>query len=90
MALAPAPSLEGAQSPGHGASVLDMVKAFEAASGRKIPYQVAPRRAGDIAECWADPSLAESLLGWRATRSLQQMCADTWRWQEGNPHGYEP
>jgi UDP-glucose 4-epimerase len=75
---------------GHGASVLDMVKAFEAASGRKIPYQVAPRRAGDIAECWADPSLAESLLGWRATRSLQQMCADTWRWQEGNPHGYEP
>ncbi|MEP4147190.1 MAG: UDP-glucose 4-epimerase GalE [Halioglobus sp.] len=73
---------------GVGASVLDMVKAFEQASSRKIPYELVDRRAGDIAECWADPALAESLLGWRATRTLEQMCADTWRWQEANPEGY--
>ena len=73
---------------GNGASVLDMVKAFEAASGQQISYEIVDRRPGDIAECWADPVLAESLLGWRATRSLEQMCADTWRWQEANPHGY--
>jgi UDP-glucose 4-epimerase len=73
---------------GVGASVLDMVKAFEQASSRKIPYELVDRRAGDIAECWADPAMAESLLGWRATRTLEQMCADTWRWQEANPEGY--
>ena len=73
---------------GNGSSVLDMVRAFERASGREIPYQVVERRAGDIAECWADPALAEELLGWKATRSLEDMCADTWRWQEGNPRGY--
>ena len=74
---------------GMGASVLDMVRAFEAASGREIPYEIVDRRAGDIAECWADPAMAESLLGWKATRSLEQMCADTWRWQEANPQGYK-
>ncbi|TDG12861.1 UDP-glucose 4-epimerase GalE [Seongchinamella unica] len=73
---------------GTGVSVLDMVRAFERASGRTIPYRIVERRAGDIAECWADPALAESLLGWKATRSLEQMCADTWRWQEQNPKGY--
>lgn len=73
---------------GQGVSVLDMVQAFEAASGRDIPYEIVGRRAGDIAACFADPAMAESLLGWKATRSLQQMCADTWRWQEANPAGY--
>ncbi|QFU74638.1 UDP-glucose 4-epimerase GalE [Halioglobus maricola] len=73
---------------GNGSSVLDMVRAFEAASGRPIAYEIVARRAGDIAECWADPALAEELLGWKASRSLEAMCADTWRWQEGNPAGY--
>ncbi|EEB79422.1 UDP-glucose 4-epimerase [marine gamma proteobacterium HTCC2148] len=73
---------------GVGASVLDMISAFEQASGKNIPYELVDRRAGDIAECWADPATAESLLGWRATRSLEQMCVDTWRWQEANPEGY--
>ncbi|MDZ4251841.1 MAG: UDP-glucose 4-epimerase GalE [Sulfuritalea sp.] len=67
---------------GRGYSVLDMVKAFEQASGRPIPCKIAPRRAGDIAQCWADPGLAQELLGWRATRGLEQMCADAWRWQQ--------
>lgn len=66
---------------GKGYSVLDMVRAFEAASGKIIPYQVAPRRPGDIAECWADPTTAESELGWRAERDLQCMMRDSWRWQ---------
>jgi len=66
---------------GQGYSVLDMVKAFEHASGRPIPYQIAPRRAGDIAQCWADPELAHTLLGWKAQRGLTEMCADAWRWQ---------
>jgi UDP-glucose 4-epimerase len=74
---------------GHGASVLEMVQAFEAASGREIPYEIVARRSGDIAQCWADPALAESLLGWRATRTLEAMCADAWRWQQSNPHGYQ-
>jgi UDP-glucose 4-epimerase len=67
---------------GRGYSVLDMVKAFEQASGRPIPCKIAARRAGDIAQCWADPGLAQELLGWRATRGLEQMCADAWRWQQ--------
>ena len=67
---------------GHGHSVLDMIKAFEHASGRPIPYKVAPRRTGDIAQCWADPSLAHKLLGWKAKRGLEQMCVDAWRWQQ--------
>ena len=74
---------------GKGYSVLDMVKAFEAASGREIPYQIAPRRSGDIAECWADPAFAATELGWTAQRDLQQMMQDSWRWQSQNPNGYK-
>lgn len=74
---------------GTGYSVLDMVHAFERVSGRPIPYRVAPRRPGDIASCYADPKLALDLLGWRAERSLDAMCADAWRWQNGNPEGYQ-
>ncbi|MCX7265140.1 MAG: UDP-glucose 4-epimerase GalE [Burkholderiales bacterium] len=66
---------------GVGYSVLGMLRAFEQASGKPVPYQVAPRRAGDIAACYADPSLALSLLGWRAERDLTAMCTDAWRWQ---------
>ena len=73
---------------GQGHSVLEVVRAFEAASGRTIPYQLVPRRPGDVAQCYADATLAQQLLGWRATRSLQQMCADAWRWQSRNPNGY--
>lgn len=67
---------------GKGVSVLEMVRALERASGRSIALHVAPRRPGDVAACYADPSLAEELLGWRARRDLEQMCADAWRWQE--------
>ncbi|MDN3614833.1 UDP-glucose 4-epimerase GalE [Vibrio gallaecicus] len=74
---------------GQGNSVLEMVAAFEQASNRAVPYQVMPRRAGDVAECWADPSYAEEVLGWKATRSLQTMVEDTWRWQSNNPEGYK-
>lgn len=73
---------------GQGYSVLEMVRAFEKASGREVPYQIVGRRPGDIAVCYADPSTAESLLGWRATRGLQEMCADHWRWQSSNPQGF--
>ncbi|MGQ9841916.1 MAG: UDP-glucose 4-epimerase GalE [Anaerolineae bacterium] len=73
---------------GQGYSVLDMVRAFSAASGREIPYRIAPRRPGDVACCYADPTLAERLFGWRAKRGIEQMCADTWRWQSMNPQGY--
>ncbi len=73
---------------GNGSSVLEMVKAFEAASGQQVPYQVVARRAGDIAECWADPSKAMQELGWKAVRSLDDMTTDTWRWQSNNPQGY--
>jgi len=73
---------------GRGHSVLEVVRAFEAASGRTVAYEIAPRRAGDVAQCYADPSLAGKLLGWRATRSLDDMCADAWRWQSRNPDGY--
>jgi UDP-glucose 4-epimerase len=66
---------------GRGVSVLDMVRAFEQASGRPVPYRIVDRRAGDIAACWADPALAAELLGWRTRRDLKQMCADGWRWQ---------
>lgn len=75
---------------GIGYSVLDMVRAFERASGKPVPFQVAPRRAGDIAACYADPALALMLLGWRAERGLNVMCADAWRWQSNNPNGYTP
>ena len=73
---------------GVGYSVLEMVRAFEQASGKPVPLKIAPRRAGDIASCYADPELASSLLGWSASRSLNDMCADAWRWQLGNPQGY--
>jgi len=73
---------------GRGFSVLEVVRAFEEASGRKVPYRVVPRRPGDIARCWADPTRAERELGWRATRGLAEMCADAWRWQSTNPDGY--
>ncbi|HMN93893.1 MAG TPA: UDP-glucose 4-epimerase GalE [Hydrogenophaga sp.] len=73
---------------GRGHSVLEVVRAFEQVSGQPVPFRFAPRRAGDVAQCWADPSLARELLGWRATRGLQEMCADAWHWQSGNPQGY--
>ncbi|MBW8457142.1 MAG: UDP-glucose 4-epimerase GalE [Thiobacillus sp.] len=73
---------------GRGVSVLDMVRAFEAASGRPVPYRIVARRAGDVAQCWADPSRAARDLGWRAEYDLPRMCADAWRWQQGNPDGY--
>ncbi|MGC9402158.1 UDP-glucose 4-epimerase GalE [Vibrio genomosp. F10] len=73
---------------GNGYSVLEMVSAFEAASGKPVPYKVVERRAGDIAECWADPSKAINDLGWSAKRSLEEMTQDTWRWQSSNPNGY--
>jgi UDP-glucose 4-epimerase len=73
---------------GRGNSVLEVVQAFEQASGRAIPYRMAPRRPGDVAQCYADPHLAQSLLGWRAQHTLADMCADAWRWQSGNPDGY--
>ena len=72
---------------GSGVSVLEMIMAFEKASGKKVPYQIVDRRAGDIAECWADPALAKRKLSWSAGRSLDEMCADTWRWQSKNPQG---
>jgi UDP-glucose 4-epimerase len=73
---------------GQGSSVLGVVKAFEAACGRSLPYRFGPRRPGDVAACYADPALAERLLGWRARRDLRQMCEDGWRWQSNNPQGY--
>lgn len=73
---------------GFGYSVLDMVQAFEQASGRKIPYTITTRRPGDVAQCYADPAKAEKELGWKATCSLADMCADTWNWQTKNPQGY--
>lgn len=73
---------------GQGYSVLDMVKAFEKASGKPVPYKIAPRRAGDIAQCYADPTLALRELGWKAQRGVEEMCEDGWRWQSGNPNGY--
>ncbi len=73
---------------GRGYSVLEMIAALAAASGRPIPYEVGPRRPGDIATCYADPALAQRLLSWSARRGLEEMCADGWRWQSGNPAGY--
>ena len=73
---------------GRGVSVLDLVHAFEAASGQPVPYQIVGRRAGDVAQCWADTQRAARELGWRAEYDLARMCADTWRWQQANPEGY--
>ena len=74
---------------GRGYSVLEVVAAFAAASGREVPYQIKPRRAGDVAACYADPTLARELLGWNAHHDLQRMCVDSWRWQSMNPQGFE-
>ncbi|WNB74169.1 UDP-glucose 4-epimerase GalE [Methylomonas koyamae] len=73
---------------GNGYSVLQMVNTFIQVTGRDVPYKIAPRRAGDVAACYADPSLAQQKLGWKAERDLTQMIADTWRWQSRNPNGY--
>jgi UDP-glucose 4-epimerase len=73
---------------GKGYSVLDVVRAFEKASGCPIPYQFAPRREGDVAKCYASTQLANQLLGWTAQHDLDAMCADTWRWQSANPNGF--
>lgn len=73
---------------GHGYSVLDIVKAFEEASGVKVPYVITDRRPGDIATCYADASLAKKELGWEAKFGIKEMCEDSWRWQKNNPEGY--
>ncbi|NBK92565.1 UDP-glucose 4-epimerase GalE [bacterium 1XD21-13] len=74
---------------GKGYSVLDVVHAFEKACGKKIPYEVKPRRPGDIATCYADPAKAKAELGWEAENGIEEMCADSWKWQSMNPNGYE-
>ncbi|MCA8242057.1 MULTISPECIES: UDP-glucose 4-epimerase GalE [Burkholderia] len=73
---------------GQGYSVLEVVRAFEKASGRPVPYELVARRPGDIAECYANPQAAADIIGWRATLGIEEMCADHWRWQEGNPRGF--
>ena len=74
---------------GNGYSVLDMVKAFEKACGKPVNYKIAPRRPGDVAECYADPTLAYNELGFKAEFNLDRMCTDSWRWQSNNPNGYD-
>ena len=73
---------------GKGYSVLDLVKAFSKASGKEIPYKIVDRRAGDIGVCYADPKKANENLGWKAEKSIEEMCEDSWRWQSNNPKGY--
>lgn len=75
---------------GQGHSVLEIIRAFEKATGRPIPYRITPRRPGDVAIYYADPTLAKSLLGWQAELGLEQMCRDAWRWQQNNPQGFAP
>jgi UDP-glucose 4-epimerase len=74
---------------GQGYSVLEMVSAFEKASAKKIPYKIVGRRPGDIASCYANPSLAKEALGWSTQRGIDEMCRDAWKWQSRNPNGYE-
>ena len=74
---------------GHGYSVLDMIKAFGKACGKELDYKIETRRPGDIDACYADPKKAREELGFEAKRTLDDMCADTWRWQQQNPNGYE-
>jgi UDP-glucose 4-epimerase len=73
---------------GKGSSVLDMVNAFSDACGKPVPYHILPRRAGDIAQCWADPKKAEKELSWKASRTIIEMTEDIWHWQSNNPQGY--
>ena len=73
---------------GEGSSVLEVIAAFEKATGKKIPYEMVDRRSGDVTEAWADPSYAEKLLGWKTVRALEEMLADAWHWQSKNPYGY--
>ena len=73
---------------GIGYSVLDVIRAFEKAAGRQVPFEFAPRRAGDVTACYADPSAAEKRLGWKAKHGIEDMCRDAWRWQSSNPTGY--
>lgn len=93
-ALRALPGIEGCRpvnlGTGTGSSVLEVVQAMEVASGRSIAWSFAPRRPGDVAVSYADPSLAAELLGWRAEHDLATMCADAWRWQAANPRGYRP
>lgn len=74
---------------GQGVSVLDLVKGMGEATGKPVPYTIAPRRPGDVATVYADPSTAKSMLGWQAELGVSEMCADTWRWQSTNPYGYK-
>ena len=74
---------------GIGYSVLDIVKAFDKACGRELPYVIDPRRPGDVAQCYSDPSKAEKVLGWKAEKNIEDMCRDAWNWQQKNPNGYE-
>ena len=74
---------------GHGYSVLDVVHAFEKACGHEVKYQIKPRRAGDIAMCYCDPTKAKEELGWEAQYGIEEMCQDSWRWQSNNPNGYD-
>ena len=74
---------------GRGYSVLEMIKAFEKACGKTLPYKIAPRRSGDIASCYAAPDKAKNELGWEAKFGIEEMCASQWKWQSGNPNGYE-
>ena len=74
---------------GIGYSVLDLVKAFITANGVDVPYAIAPRRDGDVATCYSDPTKAKELLGWTAEKNVEDMCRDTWRWQSNNPKGFE-
>lgn len=73
---------------GRGYSVLEVIKAFEKASGRSVPFEIVARRPGDVAQCYAEPGLAQQELGWQASRGIEQMCEDAWRWQSANPNGY--
>ena len=73
---------------GQGYSVIEMIKAFEKGSGKTVSYKIAPRRSGDVAACYADPTKAATELNWHAEKGLEDMCADTWNWQSQNPMGY--
>jgi UDP-glucose 4-epimerase len=88
--LADAPGLAAYNlGTGRGYSVLEMVQAFERVNGVRVPYQIVERRPGDIAECFADPGLAERELGWKARFGVEEMVRDAWRWQCANPKGYD-